>query len=117
GEVVRFDLSESAREAKGITMVEDQLSATDLFRSLLPEHRERFLATDAELRQRIPKDLPLLLKLDEWYHPDVVNGDKPSDNETFQLIAKVLAKGNASLYAPTNEPNTHWKNWPDGGTL
>lgn len=117
GEVVPFDLSESAREARGITMVEDKLTATDLFRSLLPEHREKFLATEEELRQRIPDGLPLLLRLDDWYHPDVVCGEKPSENETFQLIGKVLAKRDASLYAPTKQPNTHWKNWPNGGTL
>jgi hypothetical protein len=117
GAVVQFDLSESAREAKGITMVEDRLSATDLFRSLLPEHREQFLATEDELRQRIPKDLPLLLKLDDWYHPDVVSGEKPSENETFQLLAQVLSSRDPSQYVPTKQPNTHWKNWPDGGTL
>ncbi|MBK8223273.1 MAG: hypothetical protein IPK73_19840 [Candidatus Obscuribacter sp.] len=117
GEVVSFDLSASALEAKGITMVEDRLSAADLFRSLLPECRGQFLATEDELRQRIPKDLPLLLRLDEWYHPDVANCEKPSANETFQQIASVLVSGNAAAFVPTRHPNTHWKNWPGGGIL
>lgn len=29
----------------------------------------------------------------------------------------VLETGDVGLYRPTAPPNTHWKNWPDGGTL
>jgi hypothetical protein len=58
-----------------------------------------------------------LLVLDEWHHPDLLNGERPSKNETFQQLAKILASGNESLYRPTLESNTHWKNWPEGGTL
>jgi hypothetical protein len=61
--------------------------------------------------------LPEVLLLNEWYHNDLANGEMPSENETFQMIAKVLETGNAEFYKPTKEPNTHWKNWPDGGTL
>jgi hypothetical protein len=62
--------------------------------------------------------MKLVLRLDEWSHPDVVNSDqKPSGNQTFQQIAAVLESGDISMFQPTAEPNTHWSNWPDGGTL
>jgi hypothetical protein len=31
--------------------------------------------------------------------------------------ARVLATGELRHYAPTEAPNTHWSNWPLGGTL
>lgn len=43
--------------------------------------------------------------------------NRPSSYETWQLIAKVIATGDKSLYMPTVEANTHWKNWPDSGSL
>ena len=50
GEVIKFDLSDAALEANGITKVEDDLTATDLFRSLLPDYREKLLARDGIAR-------------------------------------------------------------------
>jgi hypothetical protein len=41
----------------------------------------------------------------------------PSEYETWQLIAKVIATGDTSLYRPTLEPNSHWKNWPESGSM
>lgn len=42
---------------------------------------------------------------------------RPSSYETWQQIAKVLATGDTSFYEPTLEPNTHWSNWPESGSL
>lgn len=42
---------------------------------------------------------------------------RPSSYETWQQIAKVLATGDVSHYQPTLEPNTHWSNWPESGSL
>jgi hypothetical protein len=55
--------------------------------------------------------------LDEWNHPDLANSELPSQSETFQQLAQVLATGDTSKYWPSKAPNSHWKNWPDGGTL
>ena len=88
-----------------------------LLRSLVPEHRNPLLATDGELSQRLSVALPLLLRLDQWCHPDVSAGELPSNSEAFKMIAEVLATGDASRYKPTQEPNTHWSNWPMGGDL
>ena len=43
--------------------------------------------------------------------------NRPSSYETWQLIAKVIATGDTTLYKPTLKPNTHWTNWPDSGSM
>jgi hypothetical protein len=58
-----------------------------------------------------------ILVLDKWNHPDLVNDERPSGSETFRHLAMVLATGEVSEYRPTVAPNTHWANWPDGGSL
>lgn len=115
---IPFDLDDAYLQRKGITPAEeDQLSAIDLLRSLLPEHRELFLASDLEKRRRIPQDLPVFMTLDEWHHPDVTGSELPSGNRCFQMIADAIVTGDTTKYQPVLPPNTHWRNWPDGGTL
>jgi hypothetical protein len=43
--------------------------------------------------------------------------NRPSSYETWQQIAKVIITGDTSFYKPTLEANTHWKHWPDSGSL
>lgn len=88
----------------------------DVFRSLVPPHRELFLATDAELRRRIPADIPRVLQLDEWHQPNLFEVP-PSGSEVYIQLANVLSTGNAQQYQPTEAPNTHWSNWPESGSL
>ncbi len=89
----------------------------NVLRQLVPRHRELLLADEGELRRRIPVDLPEVLRLDQWNHPDLVSGLRPSESETFHQIADVLATGDLSRYAPSLPPNTHWSNWPESGSL
>src|SRR5262245_504654 len=90
----------------------------ELCRYLAAVARERVLATPAEQCANVLPNMSRLLQLDEWHHPDVVDDSKrPSGSETFQQLARVLESGDVSLYRPTQPPNTHWRNWPDGGTL
>ncbi|RUL90254.1 hypothetical protein [Verrucosispora sp. FIM060022] len=89
----------------------------NVLRQLVPRHRELLLADERELRRRIPVDLPEVLRLDQWNHPDLVSGLRPSESETFHQIADVLATGDLSRYAPSLPPNTHWSNWPESGSL
>ena len=89
----------------------------ELLRGLLPEHRDLLLATEGEIRARVPPDLPQILRLDEWCHPDVSEGATPGENSTFQALAKVLQTGDPTLYRPRRKPNTHWSRWPEGGVL
>lgn len=91
-------------EATGITGVA-------LLRWLAPRYRDLLFATDEELYSRMTERLPLILRLDEWHHPDLARREKPSDTECFKQIAEVLATSDPSKYRPTEPPNTHWSNW------
>lgn len=87
-------------------------------RALASIERDAVLATDGESRQAIEEDLELLLTLEEWHHADVADSAAlPSRNETMRQLAAVVTSGDVSLYRPTVSANTHWSNWPDGGTL
>ncbi|MEV4628175.1 hypothetical protein AB0J90_18030 [Micromonospora sp. NPDC049523] len=118
----------------------------ELFRLLVPEHRDLLLGDEAELRRLVPADLPQVLSLHEWHHvtlrvrppsPDLERrrrqheylarhappGERvpfeirPSDVEIYRQIAEVLATADPSHYRPTAPPNTHWSNWPWSGSL
>lgn len=89
----------------------------EFLRGLVPVYRKEMLATENEIRTRIPEDLPLFIQLDEWNHIDLADGQMPSQSETFRMIAKAIVSGKITDYRPTVEPNNHWSNWPDGGTL
>jgi uncharacterized protein DUF7003 len=89
----------------------------EVFRRLVPEHRDLLFATEDELRRRIPADLPKVLQLEEWHHPDVSVDELPSGSPTFQELAEVLSTGDTGRYDATRAPNTHWTNWPESGSL
>lgn len=96
---------------------EERINAFEFLRMLDKLYHDKLVATEEEIRGRIPNDLPKILELHEWHHPDLINGEIPSENETFRQIAMVLETGSFDFYRPTHQPNTHWTNWPDGGTL
>jgi hypothetical protein len=104
--------------SKGIKVTKrEALRVHELVRGLVPEHRDLLLATEDELRRVVPADLPEVLRLEEWRHPDIAGGKKASESRTFQSLATVLATGDASQYRPDPKPNTHWKHWRMGGVL
>jgi hypothetical protein len=111
GVLIRGQLIPFARERSG------DAEPWTLLREIVPAHRDLFLASEEELRARIPPKLPELLRLEEWNHPDLLKGEVPSGSEAFQLIADVLVSRDPALYAPLLPPNTHWHNWPEGGSL
>ena len=65
----------------------------------------------------MPEGLQQIMQLEEWNHPDIAGGVAPSSNEAFQQLARVLATGDTKSYRPTESPNTHWRFWPDSGSL
>jgi len=94
-----------------------QVRVFELYRYLAATHRSAVLGTDDERLTSVLPGLPELLLLDEWHHPDLVNEELPSDTEAFRQLAQLVLAADPSLYAPTEPPNTHWSNWPDGGSL
>jgi hypothetical protein len=89
----------------------------ELCRLLAAIARNDVLATPDEGRTCVPSELDEMLVLDDWHHPDLVNGETPSANESFRAFAQVLACRDVSLYQPNEKSNTHWSNWPEGGSL
>jgi hypothetical protein len=80
--------------------------------------RDSVLATPAERVANLSPDMRQILQLEEWNHPDVVdNSKRPGNSQTFQQLAEVLVTGDVQKYKPTLLPNTHWKHWPEGGSL
>ncbi|WP_089406744.1 DUF7003 family protein [Granulicella rosea] len=80
--------------------------------------RDSVLATAQERRLSVPPSMTQIFQLEAWHHPNVVEEDvRPNGSETFQQLAQVLATGDTSLYRPSLPPNTHWRNWPEGGIL
>lgn len=94
-----------------------RIHGVELLRLLVPCHRRLFFATEAEIIERIGEPMPLLLRLDEWRHPDRERGETPADSETFQMIAEAIAHNDPLLYQPTLPPNTHWSNYPIAGVV
>jgi hypothetical protein len=118
GNKVNLDLTDATLVNKGIQLIEPpRVDPVAIMRSLIPEHRETLLASEDELKVRNPKQLPLWLRLEEWHHPDLAAGQKPSDSETFQMLAEAIEANDKSRYRPSKAPNTSWRNWPEGGTL
>jgi hypothetical protein len=95
-----------------------RVNVFELCRYLAAMHREEVLATPDELRGNLSPKMTQILQLNEWNHPNVVHDNcRPSNSETFQQLAKVLVTADSREYQPSLPPNTHWKNWPEGGTL
>lgn len=104
------------REA-GIDLEGDRPAIFELCRFLGFHHRDEVLATPSERRVSVPPELTEILVLEDWHHPDVCSEELPSETETFRELADVLATGDLSRYHSTEPHNTHWRHWPDGGTL
>lgn len=110
--------SSSDLEKHGISLSQPPRVYTfELCRFLAETHRDMVLASTSERRTSVPDELDEILVLDEWCHPDIVATERPSESETFQLLATVLVSGDPRAYRPRSAPNTHWSRWPDGGTL
>jgi hypothetical protein len=85
------------------------------------KYPEVFNSTEEELRACLPKDLPKLMTLNEWFHTDCAkvrgfedHAQSVRDNETFKLIADVLVSKDTSKFKPTIKPNSDWRNWNSG---
>ncbi len=72
-------------------------------------------ASEEEIKLHIPLDIPKIMTLDEFHYSSLYDKDLlASDQELYQLIAKVLVNQDATLWKPTLEPNNHWSNWESG---
>lgn len=89
----------------------------ELCRFLATTQRERVLGTPQERRTNVLPELQQILQLEEWEHPDIIASQLASGTEAFQQLSEVIVTGDLARYRPSHPPNTHWKNWPEGGSL
>lgn len=90
----------------------DEAKITRYLASAIPDElffdNERLL----EICKRSDGNLEVFLELEDWYHPDLINEEKPSETRCFQTLAEALAGNDKSLYqCPAEDYNTHWSNW------
>lgn len=107
----------AAYAAAGVIPEGPRPTVMELCLLLADMYRADVLATDAERRRHVLPEMEALLTLDEWHHPDLITGERPSDTGAFRQLAQVAATGDPGLYVPREPANTHWRNWPGGGTL
>jgi hypothetical protein len=118
GNRIVLDVSAEALAQRGLELLDPpNVDPVVVMRSLLPEQRTLLLASPEEVAARNKDYLPLFIRLDEWFHPDLAAGELPSACETFQMLAMAISTGDAGAYKPTHDANSHWRNWPEGGTL
>lgn len=101
----------------GIYLGGERPAIFELCRFLAAIRRDDVLATPDERTISVFPEMRQVLQLEEWHHPDVVAKELPSQVDSLRSLAAVLVTGNSSEYRASEPPNTHWKYWPDGGTL
>lgn len=103
--------------SSGIELEEDRPLTFEFCRFLAAHYHEQLLGTEAERRHNVADDLKPVLVLDDWIHIDLADAEMPSQSETFKQLEQVLLTGDSSHYTLAGKGNTHWSNWPEGGTL
>lgn len=119
-QLVLFDNDYRNYEKAGIKIREDDnprklIGFGDLARYLNETNPALISATEHEILQHIPKDLPKLMTINEFHYVSAYDKSKPpSTQETYKLIAKVLVTRDTANWKPTMKPNNHWRNWESG---
>ena len=102
-------------EVRGFENPNKLIGFGDLIRYWNETNPEIIRATEDDIRQHIPIDIPKLMTISEFHHVSRYNETcPPSIQETYKLIAKVLVTCDTSFWKPTLEPNNSWKNWESG---
>ncbi|PID03813.1 hypothetical protein CSV67_02355 [Sporosarcina sp. P2] len=85
---------------------------TKLLRYLNSQYEEKLWLTVEFLLNEIDEsiELPLFYQSNEWQHPDISNGQKPSESMFFQSLSQAIESNNVDLIK-SGESNTHWSNW------
>jgi len=87
----------------------------DLVRYLNETNPSIVSATEENIREHIPKDLPKIMTIKDFHFTSFYDkSNPPSSQETFKLIAKILVTRDSTKWKPTQKPNNHWTNWESG---
>jgi hypothetical protein len=87
----------------------------DLVRFLNETNPTVITATENEIKQHIPKDIPKIMTINDFHFVSAYDKTNlPSSQETYKLIAKVLLTRDTANWKPTQKANNHWTNWESG---
>lgn len=87
----------------------------DLVRYLHETSPEVISATEEDIKAHIPYDLPKIMTIDAFHFNSFYDKETlPSQQETYQLIAKVIVNQDSTYWKPTQPANNHWSNWESG---
>lgn len=104
--------------AKGVELqFPPRITPWEMMRYHAPEYAHLFWVTRAEITDEIPLEMKAVATLYDWEHPDLALRENPSDKASFSLIADFILSGDKKLLEQIQNGNTHWRNWPEGGTL
>jgi hypothetical protein len=89
------------------------LDEIELLRFLVHRLGEsRLFMSDQTLLSHFPlcKDLSKFVQTTRWQHPDVSDGESPSQNLSIRNLVEALAQRDPSFFEQ-GRPNTDWKFW------
>lgn len=87
----------------------------DLVRYLHETNPAVISATETEIKKHIPADLPKIITIDSFHFVSLYETEIfPGQQETYQLLAKVLVNRDTAYWKPTMKANNHWSNWLSG---
>lgn len=115
--VYRFHPFKSEYSDAGICVSDEggpgSLAQKDVLRFFIAKQTASGLfLCESDLIDQVPgcSTMRLLLQTENWRHPDVANGELPSDTSSFQSLMKAIAEKNASLFVP-GDVNSQWPFW------
>lgn len=119
GKKVHFENNYKAFEKLGIIVrkfdnTKNLIGFEDILRYFNEKNPQIISATEEEIMGQIPKDLPKILTIEKFYYVSNFENILPSQQETFQIIAKVLVSRNKNLWKPKSKFNNHWSNLESG---
>lgn len=118
--LVPFDNNYNNYEKVGIKIRDEDntrklIGFGDLIRYLHETDPALISATEDEIRKYIPKDIPKLITIEAFHFVSAYEKtNPPSQQETYQLMAKVLTTRDTTNWQPTQQANNSWKNWESG---
>lgn len=113
GEARRFTPTERDYIQVGVLPEMQMEPEAKLLRYVCSTLRPQLFLSLSDLCRHLSRtQMPRLIELYEWSHPDIAGNELPSENECIRRLARVLAQSNPNHYqCPANLINSHWSNW------
>ncbi|MFM2387567.1 MAG: hypothetical protein RL660_2324 [Bacteroidota bacterium] len=91
------------------------ISFGNFARYLYAKQPNELSANQSEIRKQLPNNIPFIMTIDKFHYKSSYEPkNKPSTQETYNLIADVLVSLNKELWKPKEIVNNDWYNWESG---